>query len=329
MITVGIDHGTSGITTCIKDNDKKIIFKLKRTELKEKSYLEELKKHIPLENIDLIALTYSMGDGINKILPIEKVKNRGVLSIEGAGEKVGGGTKVYDEIKESGLPAIVIPGLHRGIECLDERFRALYSHIASPEKVSIAYYAHKLFGFNDFVLSDISSNTVTLLIKNGKIFGGFDACIGAIGMLHGPIDLEMIRDIDNKKITANEAFSKAGTVKIAKLYKGVENTKEEIINNYFNDKNCRLAVDSLILSVSMEINSLLPLLNKNKRRVVLAGSIGTLRNPIDIPKRIKEFVDAKIFALYGESGAIGGALIAEDILKGKRNILGIEVEFKW
>lgn len=74
MITVGIDHGTSGITTCIKDNDKKIIFKLKRTELKEKSYLEELEKHISLEDIDLIALTYSMGDGINKILPIEKVK---------------------------------------------------------------------------------------------------------------------------------------------------------------------------------------------------------------------------------------------------------------
>lgn len=125
-------------------------------------------------------------------------------------------------------------------------------------------------------------------------------------MLHGHIDLEMIRDIDAGKITANEAFSKAGAVKIAKLYKGVENTKEEIINNYFNDENCRLAVDSLILSVSMEINSLLPLLDKNKRRVVLAGSIGTLRNPIDIPKRIKEFVEAKIFVLYGESGAIGG-----------------------
>ncbi|CAB3287693.1 conserved protein of unknown function [Methanocaldococcus lauensis] len=327
MITVGIDHGTSGITTCIKNNHKKIIFKLKRSELKEKSYLDELKKHVSLEDIDLIALTYSMGDGINKILPIEKVKNRGVLSIEGAGEKVGGGTKVYDEIKESNIPTVVIPGLHRGIKCLDRRFKALYSHIASPEKVSISYYAHKLFGFKDFVLSDISSNTVTLLIKNGKIFGGFDACVGALGILHGPIDLEMIRDIDSKKITANEAFSKAGVVKIAKLYKGVENTKEEIIKNYFTDENCKLAIDSLILSVSMEINSLLPLLDKNKRRVVLAGSIGTLKEPINIPKRIKEFVEYSIYVLYGESGAIGGALIAEDILKGKRDILGIEVEF--
>jgi len=328
MITVGIDHGTSGITTCIKYNGKKTIFKLKRTELKEKSYLEELKKYIPLENIDLIALTYSMGDGINKILPIEKVKNRGILSAEGAGEKIGGGTKVYDEIKDSGIQTVVIPGLHRGIECLDERFRALYSHIASPEKVSIAYYAHKKFGFNDFILSDVSSNTVTLIIKDGVILGGFDACIGAIGILHGPIDLEMIRKIDAGEITANDAFSKAGAVKIAKIYEGVEDTKKTIIDKYNTDKNCKLAIDSLILSVSMEINGLLPLItNKNKKNVVLAGSIGTLRSPIDIPKKLKELINARIYSLYGESGAIGGAIIAEDILKGKDNILGIKVEF--
>jgi putative methanogenesis marker protein 12 len=326
MITVGIDHGTSGITTCIKEKNGQIIFKLRRTELKNKSYIEELKKHVNLGDIDLMAVTYSMGDGINKILPIEKVENRGVVNIEGIGEKVGGGTKVYDEIKNANIPAVVIPGLHRGIECMDERFKALYSHIASPEKISIAYNAYKTFGFENYILSDISSNTVTLLIKDGKIFGGFDACIGAIGMLHGPLDLELIRKIDSGEITANEAFSKAGAVKIAKLYKGVEDTKMAIINNYFNDKNCKLAVDSLILSVAMEINSLM-FLNKGKN-VVLAGSIGTLKHPINIPKMIKEYVDGNIFILSGESGAIGSAMIAEDILKGKRDILGIEVEFE-
>ncbi len=324
MITVGIDHGTSGITTCIKNNKKKIIFKLKRSELINKSYLEELKKHVNIDDIDLLVLTYSMGDGIDRILPIEKVKNRGVKSIEGAGKKIGGGTKVYDEIKESGIPTVVIPGLHRNIKCLDERFRALFSHIASPEKISIAYYAHKVFRLDNFILSDISSNTVTLLIKNKIFFGGFDACIGAIGMLHGPIDLEFIRLIDEKKITANDAFSQAGAVKIAKLYKGVENTKEEILKNYHKNKNCKLAVDSLVLSVSMEINSLLPL--SNKKIVVLSGSVGTYRENIDIPKMIKKYVNAKIFTLSGESGAIGGAIIGEDILKGKRDILGIPVE---
>ncbi|WP_457611749.1 methanogenesis marker 12 protein [Methanocaldococcus sp.] len=322
MITIGIDHGTSGIVTCVKDGNKKTIFKIKRKEILKKSYLEELKKYINLEDVDLIALTYSMGDGIDKIKPIERVKNRGVVSLEGAGEKIGGGTKVYDEIKESGIPTVVIPGLHRGVKCLDERFRALYSHISSPEKLGIAYYAHKLFNLDSFVLSDISSNTVTLLIKNKRVVGGFDACIGAIGLLHGPIDLEFIRLIDSGKLKANEAFSKAGAVKIAKIYKGPEESKEEIINNYY-DENCKLAIDSLVLSVSMEINSLLPFLDK--KITVLAGSVGTLRKP-DIPRMIKKYVNSKIYVLYGESASIGLAMIAEDILKGANNILGVEVE---
>ncbi|ADG13374.1 methanogenesis marker protein 12 [Methanocaldococcus infernus ME] len=321
MITIGIDHGTSGIVTCIRENGKNRIFKLRRKELLKKSYLEELKKHVDLEKIDLIALTYSMGDGINKIMPIEKVKNRGVKSLEGAGEKIGGGTKVYDEIKDSGIPTVVIPGLHRETECLDKRFRALYSHISSPEKIGIAYYAHKLFNLDNFILSDISSNTVTLLIKDKKIVGGFDACIGAIGMLHGPLDLEFIRAIDMKKMTANEAFSRAGAVKIAKIYKGPEETKEEIIKNYYTNENCKLAIDSLVLSVAMEISSLL-ILTKEKN-VVLAGSIGSLKEP-NIGEMIKELLpNVNLYILEGESASIGLAMIAEDILRGKKDFLGI------
>ncbi|WP_292459998.1 methanogenesis marker 12 protein [Methanothermococcus sp.] len=324
MITVGIDHGTSGIKACIRENNKNTFFTMARTELKNKSFLEELKNYVALSDIDLISVCYSMGDGINKIFPIDKVKNRGVINIEGVGEKIGGGTKVYDEIKNSEIPAVVIPGLHKNTECMDERFRALYSHVASPEKISIAYTAYKTFGFNDFILSDISSNTVSLLIKDKKIFGGFDACIGAIGILHGPIDLEMIRDIDSHKITANEAFSTAGAIKIVKdRYKGVEDTKAEILKNYKTDERCRLAIDSLILSVAMEINSLM-FLNKDKN-IILAGSVATTEE-YGVPEKLKEYLDGNIFVLDGESGALGGALIAEDILKGKRDILGIKVE---
>ena len=72
-----------------------------------------------------------MGDGISKITDISKVENRGVINLEGIGKKVGGGTKVYDEIKNSKIPAVVIPGLHDRIESMDKRFNALFSHIAS------------------------------------------------------------------------------------------------------------------------------------------------------------------------------------------------------
>jgi len=325
MIVIGIDHGTSGITTCIRENGQiKSIFKIRRTEFAEKSFLEELKKHVNLSDIDLIGVCYSMGDGISKITDISKVENRGVINLEGIGKKVGGGTKVYDEIKNSKIPAVVIPGLHDKIESMDKRFNALFSHIASPEKISICYNAYKTFNLENFILSDISSNTVTLLIKDGKIFGGFDACVGAVGILHGPIDLDLIRKIDSGEITANKAFSKAGAVKITDSYKGVEDTKSEIMKNYETNEKCKLAVDSLVLSVSMEINSMMFLISE--KNVVLAGSIGVWKTP-NISEMIKENIEGKIFVLDGESGAIGSAMIAEDILNGKKDILGIPVDF--
>ena len=68
------------------------------------SALEQLNKRVDLKTIDLMAITYAMGDGINYITPLEMVKDRGILSMEGAGKVTGGGTAVYDEIKKSGIP---------------------------------------------------------------------------------------------------------------------------------------------------------------------------------------------------------------------------------
>ena len=154
---------------------------------------------------------------LSAITPIEMVKDRGILSMEGAGKVTGGGTAVYDEIRESGIPTILIPGIHKNTECLDPRFKAAYSHHASSEKISICYNAYLETGFKNMIVSDISSNTVSILIENGKICGAMDACIGAMGVVHGPLDLEMIRDIDDGLKTANECFSRAGAVKIADL----------------------------------------------------------------------------------------------------------------
>ncbi|HIQ32038.1 MAG TPA: methanogenesis marker 12 protein [Methanothermococcus okinawensis] len=326
MITVGIDHGTTGIKVCIREDGRNTFFVLPRSEVKKRSFLGELSKYVDPGEIDLISVCYSMGDGIDRILPIEKVKNRGVVSTEGVGEKIGGGTKVFDEIKESNLPAVVIPGLHRGIKCIDRRFRALYSHIASPEKLCMAYSAYKILGLRDFILSDISSNTVTLIVREGRVFGGFDACIGAPGLLHGPIDLEMIRAIDSKRISANEAFSTGGVIKIARdRYRGVEGTLEEFRRCYKRDERCTLAIESLILSVAMEINALMPL--NPSRDVVLTGSLVSVKE-FALPERLKELVDGNFHLMEGESGALGGALIAEDILKGVRSILGVEVDYR-
>ena len=90
MVFIGMDHGTTGITYAITDDDGNVqdVFELSREDTKagRVSAIEEISKRCNLEDIKLMIVTYSMGDGINKIMPMEKVENRGILSMEGAGK---------------------------------------------------------------------------------------------------------------------------------------------------------------------------------------------------------------------------------------------------
>ena len=78
MVFIGMDHGTTGISFCIMSDDGEVVdvFKIGREESKQGkvSAIEELSKRIDLESIDLMAVTYAMGDGINKIQNIAQVK---------------------------------------------------------------------------------------------------------------------------------------------------------------------------------------------------------------------------------------------------------------
>ena len=328
-----MDHGTTAISFQIIDDNKDNVayFKLKRDEVSnnEVNFKDTLREYVDINDINLLAMTYAMGDSISKITPLSKVEDRGILSIKGAGKVTGGGSKVYDEILSLKIPSVLIPGLHRNCEFIDERFRASYSHCASSEKVSLSYYAYCMTGWKNMIIADISSNTVCILVENGIIKGAVDACIGAMGFIHGPIDLSMIRDIDEGRKTANECFSHAGISKIAKVDTKINNVKDEIIQKALkNDKNGLLAIDSLIMSVVMEIYGLYGIADNEIDGIVLTGSGGTMSNPINISGRIKEKIEkiAPVKVLTDKSGAIGSSYIAYDIYKNRKDkIMGIDV----
>ncbi|MBM4240497.1 MAG: methanogenesis marker 12 protein [Euryarchaeota archaeon] len=329
MVFVGMDHGTTGVSFTIL-NDETVHFKIGREDLStgRVSALQELSNQVDLNSIKLMAITYAMGDSLTTITPIEKVKDRGIISIGGAGKVTGGGTAVYDEIKDSGIPTVVIPGLHKNTPCLDERFRAAYSHHASAEKVSISYNAFLETGFNNMIISDISSNTVSILIEDGKIRGAIDACIGAMGIIHGPLDLEMIRDIDDGIKTANECFSMAGAVKIADVETKVAQAKDEIIEKFISgDPKAEMAFDTMIMTILMEIWGLAGISNNNLDGIVLTGSIGSMEEPVDFFGSIKDHFEgiANVVRLPETSGSLGSAQIARAVFEGEKDILGINV----
>ena len=333
MTFIGMDHGTTGISFCIMSDDGDVIevFKIGREESKKGlvNVTEELTKRTDLSDVKLMAITYAMGDGINQILPASQVKDRGILSMSGAGKVTGGGTTVFDELEQLNLPMVMIPGLHKDSTSLDELFRAAYSHQASPEKVSISYNAVKETGWSNFIVADISSNSVDILIEDGRIKGAMDACLGAMGVVHGPLDLEMLRDIDENNASANGCFSHAGAIKIAGIDGKVANMKDQLLDNYKKgDEKAILAIDTLIMTVAMEIAGLDIVCENEIEGIVLTGSIGSATEPFDFKDKINKYFKGKypLKVISKESGAIGAAQIARDVYGGKKDILGIEVD---
>ncbi|PKL67046.1 MAG: methanogenesis marker 12 protein [Methanobacteriales archaeon HGW-Methanobacteriales-1] len=339
MVFVGMDHGTTGVSFTILSSSSKEEkegknfvehFKISREYLSQGqvSAVEELAKRVDLNSIELMAITYAMGDGISSIKPLKKVKDKGILSINGAGKVTGGGTAVYEEIEKSGIPTLLIPGLHNKTPCIDRRFAAAYSHHASAEKVSITYNAYLETGWENMVVADISSNSVSMLVQNGKIVGAIDACLGAMGVIHGPIDLEMLRDIDEGEKTANECFSHAGAVKIADIDTKVSRAKDELILLAQNgDDQAILALDTMMMTIAMEIWGLIGIANKVDG-IVLTGSMGAMEEPINFYGLLKEYLEGvvPVVRISPTSGSMGSAQIARDIYQGKKNILGIKVE---
>jgi len=286
---IGIDHGTSSLRFSTGDT----WFKVSREEAREFRW-QDLGRLCPLEEIEGIALTYSMGDRITQITPIQDVENRGVVSQEGAGKHVGGGTRVFDQIRLSGLPALVIPGLHRGSPT-DGRFK-VYSHQASPEKIGIAYRVSGDLG-SDFVVSDVSSNTVTLLVTGGCIIGAFDACIFAPGLEHGALDVAAIRRIDAGEITANEAFLKAG------------------VNHTLPPEE---RMRTIALFAAMECAAMLLL--SPLADIALAGSLAH-----EVANDVSDLLGRPIKVYDEWCSSQGLAWIARDVFRGRKEILGIGV----
>ena len=287
---IGIDHGTTAMRFAGESGK----FKISREAAKEFS-IEDLSQLCPIDEIEGIAICYSMGDNFSSITSIDQVKNRGLVSQDGAGQHIGGGTRVFDEVAKSGIPAIVIPGLHRGSPT-DPRFK-VYSHQSSPEKIGIAYEVCHAIG-NDVVVSDVSSNTVTLLVTSGTLVGAFDACIFAPGFLHGALDVDAIRRIDAGTCTANEAFQHAG----------VKFSLPE-------DQRMR----SVAMFAAMECAALL-LLN-TRARVALAGSLAPI-----IASEVKDLLGQDV-AIFDEWCASSGLVrIARDVFCGSSNILGLGVD---
>ncbi len=307
---LGIDHGTTAIRFAVETGRCWELPRHEASQLSSEEILAGIRRNLELSRVDLVVLTYSMGDGLTRIVRLEDAPNRGVVQQDGAGLHVGGGTKVFEAIKSSGWPCVLLPGIHRASD-VDPRLK-VFSHGMSPEKVGLAYGVYRS-GAHSFIISDASSNTVTFAVLEGKIVGALDAPIFAPGLFQGPLDVEAIRAVDAGWLTANQAFTRGGI--LPKM--GCRRLEECSI------RERELALETLALFAAMEISALQVLMRDRGEAdaaLFLAGSPAK-----EMEKRVSGLLGRSITPLDRCAAALGCAKVAEDVFAGTKRILGIEV----
>ncbi len=308
---LGVDHGTTAIRFATEKGSCYEISRSLASGLSSQEILSSVRDNLGQDKVDLVALSYSMGDGIARIVRLKDAANRGLISQDGAGLHQGGGTRVFEAIRASGWPAILLPGIHRASR-IDPRFR-IFSHGMSPEKVGLAYGVFRR-GFDSFIVSDASSNTVTFAVLKGEIIAALDAPIFAPGLLQGPLDVEAIREVDAGNLTANQAFTQGGILpkmERSRLEDCSEDEKEQ-------------AMETLALFSAMEISALQVLMRdrgEDDPALFLAGSPAKV-----IENRISQLLRKRVATLERCAAAKGCAKVAEDVFLGVETILGIEVD---
>jgi len=308
---LGIDHGTTAIRFATAEGRCWELPRGKASSMEPNEIIRCVQHNLYLSQVDLVAVTYSMGDRLTKIMRLEDAPNRGLIQQDGAGLHQGGGTRVFEAIRSSGWPAIILPGIHRGSD-IDPRLK-VFSHGMSPEKVGLAYGIYRR-GISSFIISDASSNTVTFGVLDGKLIGALDAPIFAPGLMQGPLDVEAIRNVDARKMTANQAFTCGGILGKMGRASLDECTPDER----------SLALESLALFAAMEISALVILLRdlgEREPNIYLAGSPAFL-----IEERVAELLGSHVESLSRCAAAQGCAWIAQDIFTGTDHILSICVD---
>jgi putative methanogenesis marker protein 12 len=305
----GVDHGTTAIRFATSEGRCLELPRIDASALSPEDVIDLFRQNLGSE-VQLIAMSYSMGDGLTEIVRLEDAPNRGLIQQDGAGAHVGGGTRVFDAVKGSGWPAILLPGIHRGSD-IDPRLK-VFSHGMSGEKVGLAYFVYKK-KVPSFIVCDASSNTVTYGVLNGRIVGAIDAPIFAPGLTQGPLDVEAIRSVDAGKMTANQAFSRGGI--LAKLgYSTLDECNPDVREH---------ALESLALFAAMETTAmevLLKDLGEASPVLYLAGSPAP-----EIESRVSDLLGREVRSLGRCAAAQGCAMIAEDVYNGVPNILGLKV----
>lgn len=317
---VGIDHSTTGMKIACFDGTHVVdTFKIDRRNLEQcNTVLDRLDERIGLSNITLATITYSYGNGIAEICDIEAVSNRGVRDLLGLGYETGAGATVFDQVQESSIPAVVLPGVHDDLDTLHPFFKH-HSTWAGGDKVASMRCALERFQTlpsdgETFIWACASSSSMAGLVSEGQLKGFFHW----IGPVHGWPDLEAIRD--GMADGFDDILMQCGI--LPRLGRDLPDAHsiadEEILEHIYW---------ALLLNISALAPFAENICGESPETILLSGRLTRHDHPVDIARRIyDQFIDtAPVSLLESFASARGAARIAHDVAAGADHVLGIPV----
>lgn len=317
---VGVDHSTTGIKiSSINGERPETTFRIDRRDLDQaNAVLQTLDERVGLSEITLATVTYSFGNGISEIQGIENVSNKGIKDLVGLSYGTGAGELVFDQLRDSAIPTVVLPGVHRGLETLHSYFRH-YSTLGGADKVASLRYALKrvrseFASPGTFIWACASSSCMAGLVCKGRLKGFFHW----VGPVHGWPDPEAIRrGVDSD---FNEVFMECGLVP----RHGGELTDVHDISD-------TELLEAVYLSTIQNIYSLYPFAcefgSGSLDAIVLSGRLVRREQPVAVGRKVYERCLDIAPVLFTEpyTSAHGAALVAKDVAEGSNEVLGIPV----
>ncbi|WP_415382916.1 hypothetical protein [Halosimplex sp. TS25] len=318
---VGIDHSTTGIKIAAVDDGGELTtaFRIDRRNVESaEAVLHELNDRVGLTRISLATVTYAFGDAIDEIEGIDHVPNRGVTDLVGLDYGTGAGATVFDRVRDSDVPTVVLPGVHRDLDTLHGFFKH-YSALAGPDKVASMRCALERFraefdAADTFVWACASSSCMAGLVCDGRLRGFFHW----VGPVHGWPDPEAVRR--GVETDFDDVFMQCGLLPRC----GADLTE-------VHDLSDPELFESVYWSTMLNVYALYPFARElgsdGLDAIVLSGRLMRRERPVPLGRRVYEScVDiAPVRFAEPYTSAQGAALVARDVAEGAEHVLGIPV----
>jgi hypothetical protein len=342
---VGFENSSTGLNVAVADPDGEMVdaFSIDRREFERSSrtVLELLGAHVDVEAVRMASMCFAWGDDLAAITDIREVENRGNRGTPGFLPK-SVDAEIYDQLRASEVPCVVVPGVNDELDCLHPYFRH-HAQLTGPDKVVDARYARRYARSEGdegetLIVANASSSSRAVVVSDGVLRGAFHW----VGLVHGwpdgdVYDAVMAGEVDPTLVIQRSGFLYKPGKGFADwdAHEGRDGwTRQDTIREDLRAAATNEELLELVYWATLhDVHALVPFATHDGEhpleRIVVSGRLARVESPVDVRGRLQDALSAvaptDVTAPY--TTALGSALLAQDVHEGADEVLGIPVRY--